>query len=586
MYMKRLFGSLLFALCCAASLASAQTLRVEGEPVWASATPQPALKLRHEAFPAADTAAIRFYTLDPARIDAVKTRNAVQKLKFLQIGITRQLQEESAGRTTPALKWNALAEGGWAARVVVSSPDARALRVGLNVRDIPSGAELRFAGSADPARVVAVVSGDEIKRLRREQPIYWTPITDGEQQIIEVFIPADANKSAFRYSVDSVSHLFVTPSGKLDNAKIFDSGACEIDVICPAQTEDYVNAYRSVARMAFQVPGGTALCVGTLLNDTDSSTQIPYFYSANHCISTQAEASTLNTYWFYERSGCGTGVLSSSAVQRVGGAQLLYNNPSSDVLLLKLNDTPPQGAFFAGWDANTILTGTSFTVVHHPNADVKKVSLGQVLGFITLNDPGDPGGNFITVGYTSASTEEGSSGSGLFSIAQDGKYFLRGGLFGGPASCNTTGNLNDLNNRDYYSRLDQSYYSVKQWLDPASAQVPDYTGAWYYPSESGWGVSIVRGASGNLGVVMYHFNQARQPIWYIVLNGSFNANVYSGTLYQYSGPWVGEPYHPALVSSMPVGTASISFTSSSAATLTYDINGAGSATKSISRLNF
>ena len=46
------------------------------------------------------------------------------------------------------------------------------------------------------------------------------------------------------------------------------------------------------------------LCSGALVSDTDGSTTIPYLLTANHCISTQSAASTLEVFWDYKTASC------------------------------------------------------------------------------------------------------------------------------------------------------------------------------------------------------------------------------------------------------------------------------------------
>jgi lysyl endopeptidase len=122
---------------------------------------------------------------------------------------------------------------------------------------------------------------------------------------------------------------------------------------------------------------------------------------------------------------------------------------------------------------------------------------------------------------------------------------------------------------------------------PQSATaVTDYTGAWYDPNESGWGISIIRGDSGAMGIAMYHYAQSHAPIWYLFVNGSFSGSTYSATLYEYTGPWIGEAYSTSAVSSSAVGQASINFTGATSAVLNYTITGAGAGTKNISKLIF
>ena len=161
-----------------------------------------------------------------------------------------------------------------------------------------------------------------------------------------------------------------------------------------------------------------------------TASQIPYFYSASHCIDNQTVASTLNTFWKYEATACGSGVVAAN-VQLAGGATYLYSDPDTgttstngtDGLLLRLNNTPPAGAEFAGWDSAPLASSSNIIGIHHPAGDVKKVSSGQQMSVDAYQN---------AVAWLSGTTEGGSSGSGLFTADATG-YHLRGGLYGGSA---------------------------------------------------------------------------------------------------------------------------------------------------------
>jgi len=126
----------------------------------------------------------------------------------------------------------------------------------------------------------------------------------------------------------------------------------------------------------------------------------------------------------------------------------------TDALLLRLNRAAPAGANFAGWDTSVLPTGSTVVAVHHPQGDSKKVSIGQQLA----RDASE-----ITVGWLQGTTEGGSSGSAIFSKDYNG-YHLRGGLYGGSASCANTGSLANTQNRDYYSRFDVVFPNIVMHL--------------------------------------------------------------------------------------------------------------------------
>lgn len=118
-----------------------------------------------------------------------------------------------------------------------------------------------------------------------------------------------------------------------------------------------------------------------------------------------------------------------------------------------------------------------------------------------------------------------------------------------------------------------------------AGDAPDYTGAWYNAAESGWGLSVVRGASGALGIVMYNYNQGRSPTWYFMSGGSLNGSTYTAPVTRYTGPAFSEPFNAAPVVISNAGTVTIQFTSATTATLNYTIDGIA-VSKSIVRLSF
>ncbi|MBX3714754.1 MAG: choice-of-anchor J domain-containing protein [Burkholderiales bacterium] len=395
---------------------------------------------------------------DAGEIASVKKANTESFNKRLQIGVGRMLPE-SAPTRGGALQWQPV-DGGYAAHWEITSAGARALRVEFDGGALPAGAELRFAGSGDPGTVYGPYDAAGLEAAGR-----WSPVLEGERATVEVFVPAGSTGDV-GLGLARVSHLFVSPADPNADVLAKDSQFCEVDLICRSASDAALASVgRAVARMTFSdgLGGGTALCTGTLLNTT-AGPVAPYFYSAAHCISTQASASTLTTHWFYDRTGCGTGGVSGSYVQVGGGSTMLYFNTTTDVLFVRLNQNPPSGAVYAGWDAATLGTGTAMTAVHHPAGDVKKVSLATSGGFSAYG--GGTGDSHLIALWNSTATgvtEGGSSGSGIFTFGNS-QYLLRGGLHGGPSSCSATGA--DL--RDYYSRFDRAYQFVSQYLNPGT----------------------------------------------------------------------------------------------------------------------
>ena len=65
---------------------------------------------------------------------------------------------------------------------------------------------------------------------------------------------------------------------------------------------DMLNA---VARIRYETSNAGGFCTGTLLNERISGTFIPFFLTANHCISTQEGADSVVAEFFFRRSSCG-----------------------------------------------------------------------------------------------------------------------------------------------------------------------------------------------------------------------------------------------------------------------------------------
>lgn len=473
--------------------------RVQGEYAWAKSRQAPAALLLDKATSAVDT--FDLSALDASLIGDAQRANRSAAVKAVKIGINRAMSEGAGARNwVPDLQWQG-AKGKRATQLRIASPDAAALRVALAFKNVPEGIELRVTGR-DGEPVIGPLSAANLRTQLDVDGRYWSPVTEGDVQWIEIALPAGTDGVALGLSVEGVSHLFTSISDRFKLAKgIGDSAPCEIDLACVVNpSAALLAASRSVARMNFTTSAGTFLCTGTLMNDADTGSQVPYFMTANHCISKQSEAGTLNTYWFYDAVSCDS-LATPPFTQLAAGATLLVNRPELDSTLLNLLNTAPSGSFFSGYDANLIAQGTAFTIVHHPNGDLKKVSQGLVTGFSAAGEVPNLSTGFIVVGYNVASTEGGSSGGALLTLA-NGQLLLRGTLYGGAASCTNVGDFSGgTNNYDYFSRFDQFYHYVKSYVGPiALAQSVEFYNStlnhYFMTSENGEITYIEGGGAG------------------------------------------------------------------------------------------
>jgi hypothetical protein len=245
-----------------------------------------------------------------------------------------------------------------------------------------------------------------------------------------------------------------------DAKAIGSSGSCNVDVACVIPvSQPVLDAAKSVAHMSFVAEDGFSyLCTGTVVNDSVVSFT-PYLFTANHCIDSAATARTLNTYWFYEAATCNDRN-TPQFVQLAGGAAMLGRSPDFDWALLRLLETPPAGTVFSAWRAEPIPAGAVVSVLHHPRGDLKKWSQGNLTGLTFLGDSGVHG-YFNEVTWTTGTTEGGSSGAALLTFLQSAGYYeVRGGLFGGGASCTNP------TFPDFFSDLQEALPVLRQYLTP------------------------------------------------------------------------------------------------------------------------
>lgn len=396
----------------------------------------------------------------------------------LRIGLSRAVEAlATEAATRQAIEWEAMPGGGRVGALSITSPGAAAVRAALVVERLPDAAVLRFKAPGD---AMLFESGGADVRRTLEQNLaagqagedarsYWSPVIEGETVLVEIELPAESDPRDVRVALPRVSHLvtsaantFATPTA------IGRSASCNVDAMC---TTGWSNQMNAVAQMVFSDGSGSYLCTGTLLADSDAASSTPYFLTARHCIGSQALASSLVTYWFYRSSACNSGAPGAYR-QLAGGGALLYSATSTDTAFLRLNNTPPQGTYFAGWSVGSVPgTGSAAAALHQPRGDLLKLSQGRLSGYATCTAPtngsfscsgaSSASATYYSVAWSSGITEPGSSGSALFSPAGQ----VLGQLYGGGSACDGSGG-------DFYGRFDVAYNAgLRNWLGATSASL-------------------------------------------------------------------------------------------------------------------
>lgn len=416
------------------------------------AAPEPAVSLRQPE----PAATIRFE-------GAIAQSEAPADDRRTQVGTVRAAPK---GLADPA--WKAV-EGGFAARFDVASDGALGLRVRL---DLSGASELELRASGPRGRV-------ESMRIPAGATLAWGPWTEGPVQALELFSAVAPAPGAVRPG--AIVHFDRPLDAKA-------AGACTLDTACStgnaALDAAIAERRKSVARINFIDGGKSFVCTGTLI-DTEKF-PAPYFLTANHCVGRAEVAASIASLWFYDATGCGSGVIASDLRQVAGGMTIDFADPNTDHTLLVMNAPPPPGAVFAGWNAARLSPGASVVSISHPAGDVSKWAQATVSGSTRFPDWEQSA--WLTT-FTRGIVQGGSSGSGLFELS-GGTLRLRAILSAttidanGPLSCTNLGQLG------IYNRLDVFHPQVARRLMANPPAVTDDHGN--RPSEA---TPVTAGAS-------------------------------------------------------------------------------------------
>lgn len=356
----------------------------------------------------------------------------------LRIGAARELPEDLPDRA----EWIMDTDYGLVWRLAVRSPGALEMKLNLeNVR--LSGSETLYIYAPGETESDVYTSSD----ISVENTI-WSWGSTGDTIILE-WHRNDASGQVMDvpFRINRISHIYK------DLVKLFDrEGSCHNDATCDL---DYRPERDASAQIEFN-DDGTYVCSGTMLNATPQNFT-PYFLTANHCVYTQAIATTVKTWFFFHTAEC-NGPRPTRGYRTSAGATLLATGSASggngsDYSLIRLSDADYTGVFFAGWDRNALVNGDAVTGIHHPDGAYKRISYATVSSLsyngqwgVTWNRTANPG-----------VTEVGSSGSALF---RDSNHGVVGQLWAGSSDCN------NQYGKDYYGRFGNSFThgNLGQWL--------------------------------------------------------------------------------------------------------------------------
>ncbi len=442
----------------------------------------------------------------------------------------------------------------------VSSPGATALRLNLTNVHLPVGASLAIYNLRGEAYGPYTLDG--INKTGE----FWTHTISGDQAFVRLSMEGKAafpSQNPINFTIARVAHIgprfqvagALNPSAEKAfcgfNESCVENGGC-YDNSDWAQMD---NTKDGVAHIQFISGGSSFICSGGLINDTDSSSQTPLFLTANHCLSTNAEAGSMEAFWQFASACGGSCYNPNGAVPRTNGATLLSTSVTGDYTLLRLNQNAPSGTTFLGWSASPVANsnGQDLFRISHPKGAPQAYSRHDVS--TSIGTCGSwPRGSWIYSTDAVGATEGGSSGSPVLNAAGQVVGQLSGGCGPNPsAACDNRNATVDGALAGYFNR-------VEEWLDPDTSPPggggdtysgslsgrndrdiqPDGT---YYQSPAGQHVGTLVGpANADFDLALYRWTGRWSRVAVSQLSGSNETISYAGAtgyyywrIYSYSG---------------------------------------------------
>ena len=352
------------------------------------------------------------------------------------VGIVRTLPEPLLVRpsvSTLSTEWS------WSAGFHV--PTATRLRLRLEVNRLPEDVVFWVY---DANGLAVAFDGSLV-----HNGVLWTPSVEGEKIWLE---SQSQHAAAVSFAITAVADIR-SPSELVPT-----DTSCLRDVAC--ESTSIANAGSAIGLYSFITGPSVAACSGGLILDMDG-TFAPYFLTANHCVSTTSEASTVEVFWDYRATTCNAQAPPLSSRPRTSGSTLLTTSATSDMTLLRLSSVPGT-RYWLGWTTDAVPHGTRVSRVSNPDSGPQRYSLTSI-DANSQTCSALPRPRYLYGTRITGDTMGGSSGAPAW--IDDG--VIVGQLFGkcGPRPEETC----DPANRAADGALSYSYSLLQPFINPGTA---------------------------------------------------------------------------------------------------------------------
>lgn len=272
-----------------------------------------------------------------------------------------------------------------------------------------------------------------------------------------------------------IRSIYLNPNERNRNGQIgFNTAlACHPNAACKQDSLMKLISFTAV-RIRMVMEEGIGWCTGSFVNNTRND-KTPYLLTAHHCTFEYTPKYDLWRFDFQFASPSCENPAEQPEFFSMTGCEFKATGQGSDFLLVKLFQNIPlnQEVTFAGWNnSDSDIPDTTY-LVHHPNADMRKLSTCTNKSVIHPNQIGwsegytTPPNHHFRFKFTEGGHQAGSSGGPVFN--EDG--LLIGQLHGGTMGCEAATTA-------FVGRFSKSWNTgataaerLQDWLDPDQTNV-------------------------------------------------------------------------------------------------------------------
>ena len=303
----------------------------------------------------------------PLKIGVVKAMSPGIEVYGLRSGsLDRQPTRGKSGEASPTR------DGGLVWAAVVTSKNAGAIRLHVEDMSLPRNMELYFYSRNGQAHGPYTGTGPD------GTGEFWTATIFGSEAILQLRVSSAATKldlSSVSFRVIEAGLItprfvggLVVPNAPPPPGWPCGNPNCVVDASCFGGIADTLAL--AVGKMEWIQGAYIYTCTGGLISDNNPS-QDNFFLTANHCISKNNSAKSVNLYWRFATSSCNASSCPSNNgwPYQTSGATVSKTNRKGDYSLLHLNSAPPAGSVTLGWTSTPVANtnATDLYRVSNPN---------------------------------------------------------------------------------------------------------------------------------------------------------------------------------------------------------------------------